>query len=311
MEYAIKHSQLQQLLEATLLPLINNDYVLADLPYYSNIGDILIWEGELELLRKVNKKCLGYSSILTYKQATSHNDRIILVNGGGNLGELYREHIGFLFQLLKEYPNNRIVVFPQTIFYKDMDLLRSDMKILRQHGDLHLCVRDKYGYDLVKNELTHVHLLPDMSACIDLNYFKQWNPTIKGSLLLKRKDAELSSIPAEVKADFVEDWPTFNHDLFDGTFIAKVISTLCKMSPRLFRNSWNWYAMNVYRKDLLRIGTKFIKSYDPIYTTRLHGLLLSLLCGKKNITVIDNSYGKNLNYVRTWLQDVDEVRIIR
>ena len=52
MEYAIKHSHLQQLLEATLLPLINEDYVLLDLPYHSNIGDILIWQGELELLKK-------------------------------------------------------------------------------------------------------------------------------------------------------------------------------------------------------------------------------------------------------------------
>ena len=89
------------------------------------------------------------------------------------------------------------------------------------------------------------------------------------------------------------------------------ISTLCKKSPYLFRSIWNWYAMNVYRKDLLRIGTKFIKSYEPIYTTRLHGLLLSLLCGKHQVTVIDNSYGKNLNYVHTWLQDVDEVRILK
>ena len=71
---------------------------------------------------------------------------------------------------------------------------------------------------------------------------------------------------------------------------------------------WDWWALNVYRKDLIRIGTTFVKSYDPIYTTRLHVMILSLLCGKK-INVIDNSYGKNLNFVNTWLKDVDEVTI--
>ena len=270
----------------------------------------MIWQGELELLRKTKHRCLSYSSLLTYRCIPLRRDISILVHGGGNLGELYREHISFLFQLVKKYPNNRIIVFPQTIFYQNMDLLHRDIELLRQHHDLHFCIRDKKGYELIKNELPHVYLLPDMSACIDLDFFQQWNPKIKGSLLLKRKDAELSSIPLSIKTDFIEDWPTFNHDMFDGTFLAKVISNLCKMCPYLFRNAWNWYAMNVYRKDLLRIGTKFIKSYEPIYTTRLHGLLLSLFCGKHQITVIDNSYGKNLNYVHTWLQDVDEVRLL-
>lgn len=310
MKYAIKHLQLRDLLERTLIPLINGDYVLADLPFHSNIGDILIWQGELELLRKTKYRCLSYSSLLTYRPIPLGRNIMILVHGGGNLGELYREHIGFLFQLVKEYPNNRIIIFPQTIFYQNKDLLRHDMALLRKHSDLHFCVRDKNSYELIKNELPHVYLLPDMSACINLDFFQQWKLPIKGSLLLKRKDAELSSVPLDIKTDFVGDWPTFNHNLFDGTFLAKVISNLCKMQPHIFRNVWNWYAMNVYRKDLLRIGIKFIKSYEPIYTTRLHGLLLSLLCGKHQVTVIDNSYGKNLNYVHTWLQDVDEVRLL-
>lgn len=310
MKYAIRHLQLRDLLERTLIPLINGDYFLVDLPFHSNIGDTLIWQGELELLRETKYRCLSYSSLLTFRSIPLGKDITILLHGGGNMGELYREHISFLFRLVKEYPDNRIIVFPQTICYRNMDLLRRDMELLRKHRDLHFCVRDKNGYALIKNELPHVYLLPDMCACIDLKFFQQWKPKIKGSLLLKRKDAELSSVPPGVKTDFVEDWPTFNHDLFDGTFLAKVISNLCKMCPYLFRNAWNWYAMNVYRKDLLRIGTKFIKSYEPTFTTRLHGLLLSLLCGKHQVTVIDNSYGKNLNYVRTWLYDVDEIRIM-
>ena len=311
MKYAIRHSQLRDLLERTLIPLIKCDYALVDLPFHSNIGDILIWQGELELLRKTKYRCLSYSSLLTYEQIISCNEITVLVHGGGNLGELYREHINFLFRLVKEYPDNRIIIFPQTIFYQNMDLLHRDMDELRQHGDLHLCVRDITSYELVKNELPNVYLLPDMSVCLDLDFFKQWNPKIKGSLLIKRKDAELSSIPVGINTDFIKDWPTFNHDLFDGTLIAKALSTSCKMLPDLFRNVWNWYAMNVYRKDLLRIGSRFIKSYEPIYTTRLHGLLLSLLCEKNQVFVIDNSYGKNLNYVHTWLQDVDEVHILR
>lgn len=38
---------------------------------------------------------------------------------GGNLGDIYHEHIDFLIKLTIKYPENRIVVFPQTVFYND------------------------------------------------------------------------------------------------------------------------------------------------------------------------------------------------
>lgn len=50
--------ELRQIIEEQLTPLINNDYVLYDLPYYSNIGDLLIWEGELSFLKGLPFKML-------------------------------------------------------------------------------------------------------------------------------------------------------------------------------------------------------------------------------------------------------------
>ena len=41
-----KINKLRALIFEKLVPLIDNDYILVDLPYHSNIGDILIWEGE-------------------------------------------------------------------------------------------------------------------------------------------------------------------------------------------------------------------------------------------------------------------------
>ena len=47
--------------------LIDNDYILVDLPYHSNIGDVLIWEGERQFLSKLPYKCLYKASMYTYK----------------------------------------------------------------------------------------------------------------------------------------------------------------------------------------------------------------------------------------------------
>ena len=52
MTSAEKVAQLRALLCDTLLPLINNDYIFLDIPYYSNPGDTLIWEGTECLLKE-------------------------------------------------------------------------------------------------------------------------------------------------------------------------------------------------------------------------------------------------------------------
>ena len=43
----------RDLIKKKLIPLINADYVLLDVPNHPNIGDNLIWEGELRFLEKV------------------------------------------------------------------------------------------------------------------------------------------------------------------------------------------------------------------------------------------------------------------
>lgn len=51
--------KLRKKLVETLIPLVDNDYVLVDLPYYSNVGDLLIWEGTECVLAKSKKSVLA------------------------------------------------------------------------------------------------------------------------------------------------------------------------------------------------------------------------------------------------------------
>ena len=78
--------------------------------------------------------------------------------------------------------------------------------------------------------------------------------------------------------------------------------------PRLLHNLQDWYAQNIYRPYMVKTGVNLINPYDIIYTTRLHGMILSILLGKKTV-VIDNSYGKNSSYYNTWLKDCDNVTL--
>ena len=54
-------------IKANLCNLIDNDYVLLDLPYHINTGDLLIWEGELFFLKDhIHHKMLGYYNVSTF-----------------------------------------------------------------------------------------------------------------------------------------------------------------------------------------------------------------------------------------------------
>lgn len=74
---------LKRCIEEQLVPLINNDYVLWELPYYENIGDLLIWKGELAFLRQLPYKRLDSCSFLTFKCNHIQSKVVILLQGGG------------------------------------------------------------------------------------------------------------------------------------------------------------------------------------------------------------------------------------
>lgn len=45
--------ELKSLISKTLLPLIGKQCVLYDVPFYKNIGDVLIWQGELSFCLRI------------------------------------------------------------------------------------------------------------------------------------------------------------------------------------------------------------------------------------------------------------------
>lgn len=61
-----KINLLKSLIDKGLLPLINSSCVYLDVPYHTNIGDTLIWEGTEQFLASNHIKCLYRNSTLTY-----------------------------------------------------------------------------------------------------------------------------------------------------------------------------------------------------------------------------------------------------
>jgi len=293
--------ELGEIIRKTLTPLIKGDYILLDLPYYSNIGDILIWKGTETFLNELSGKCYGKHSKETFDFRPLPKDCTILLNGGGNFGDIWREHQEFRLEVMRVYPENDIIILPQTIFYENKDVLESDIEKMNQHKHLTICARDKDSSLLLKNNnFAGVLLtLPDMAFCIKQEELKEaMFHDGKGTLLLMRRDKELKTINDECffKDISYEDWPDIEESGKEAWHFLMMHDD--KESDSFFQNE--------YFPKRIEQGVQFASSYTDVYSTRLHVAILRLLLDLP-VVMLDNSYGKNKSFFDTWLTNANHV----
>lgn len=304
-----KISQLKSLIRANLTPLINRDYWLLEVPYYTNVGDTLIWQGELDFLKYIPFKNKGMFPLESFKFPQIPANDLIIFQGGGNFGDLWTKHHDFKMRVVEKYPNNEFLFLPQTVYFQDENNQKQCAEFL-SHYKVTICARDQYSYDLLKKNFSNsILLVPDMAFCMNISKGERHFEASR-KLLLKRIDAELKETVAlkELeKGDFdISDWPT----MYDKGLMNRI---MYKTKQKKMRTYTPW-AMDVfcryfYRPYLIKTGVEFINSHTQIYSTRLHGAILSLLLNKDTV-FIDNSYGKNSQFYDTWLTDCDSIRML-
>lgn len=307
--------QLRQKIKQLLCKLIGSKCILLDAPYYHNIGDVLIWKGEMSFLSEHHVQCLYNASYETCSFPEIAKDVTVLFNGGGNLGDIYPEHMDFLQKVVLRYPNNRIVICPQTVYYTNKSRMENDFALLLRHKDLYFCARDKVTFNILTEYFgDRTLLLPDMAFYIpeaDLQRYALKETKVK--LTIERKDCESQAGRILFNADGdVSDWPTFEHSFHRTTFLNKVLKRISDAHiPYVSECSnrfWDYYFIHCFSEMMFKEGVRFISPYRLIEATRLHGCILSILLDKE-IVLIDNSYGKNSHFYDTWLYDLDNVTL--
>lgn len=229
--YKNKIDNLRSTINNTLSRLIGPECILLDAPYYNNIGDVLIWRGIEDFLSSQGKKIIGTSSGSTLQFPHLEENVTILLMGGGNFGDLWRGFQEIRLKIIERYPRNRIIMFPQSVWYDNEGLIVTDARLMSQHKDLHLCARDKWSYDFLKKHfsLNNTYLVPDMAFCIDdriLNPFRGKKTNKK--LYFRRTDKEITgSTPQKLPFDCdIRDWPTIEHRPLRFFFIEKMLGIL-------------------------------------------------------------------------------------
>lgn len=318
-----KINELRNIISSKLKPLIQKQIAIFGLPFHGNIGDSLITMGELQLLNELGAKIIYMRQVMDSSTPlpTLPRDCTILLQGGGDFGDIWRGIQEARINIISKYQENRIIIFPQTVEYLDKSLMTQDALKLNNATDLYICARDSTSYRiLIDNFKNNILLVPDMAFFIKQSSLKKYmNKKISTkNLFLKRTDKELNkhiSIPSSTDED-ISDWPIIDNNLnsIKWNLNALGYTGACSKRKLHFMGSLiQWISLKAivhlgYRQ-ITKIGVEFLTSYNKIRVTRLHAGILAILLGKP-VEIIDNSYHKNLNFYNTWLKDVSNVSFI-
>jgi pyruvyl transferase EpsO len=299
-------SSTSDLIIKNLSPIIDRDYVLYDIPNHRNIGDQLIYQGELDFLSRLPHKCLSSCSV-SYNFLPTPKTDLILLHGGGNFGDIYPLHQNFREKIIRNNLDKEIILFPNSVQFRSQDALAKTAAVFNAHPRLTICARDAFSFELLKKYFFNckVIALPDMAFCS--NYAPTTKPS-KPLAIIQRTDVELQEEDLILpEGDFeVIDWLTFQ-DSLDEKLHLYYYSLNRRISEFVLRllNRNSIYGLFPLRKqkEFINIGIKQLSQYEFVISTRLHGHILALLLGIPSI-MVDNNYGKNKRYFKSWLPEM-------
>jgi pyruvyl transferase EpsO len=293
-------------------PVAYLDYSIA-----ANVGDLLIMLGTLHLLRREGYR-LRLSRNLYDTEARGHlpieqGDTVVL-QGGGNFGDLYPHFQNYRERIVSEYPDKKIVILPQTIFFRDQSALKRSAAVFAKHRDLKIFVRDNESLQIARKYFcADAELAPDMAHQLWPSIWQRASNAQqekRSPLYLLRQDIEKGEQPEALlsrKRQFT-DW-------------SDLVSVQLRALKRLMRDYSKLQGhvgahlgieqiyFRLVSREVDRIMRKLFV-HDIWITSRLHGLISGLLLAKP-VFFIDNSYGKLSGYVDTWRDALDPVVRIR
>lgn len=292
-------------------------------PSSHNIGDRMIWLGELEFFQNINKTKILYKASPKTFNPWEFEKKIgrnpIFLQGGGDLGDLYPKTQDFKEYIIQKYQKNEIVIFPQTILFQHRLNLEKAKKVFNSHPKLTVIAREQKSYGLAKEYFpnNNIILVPDMAFLISENV-RNLAPKCLGTkvIFLSRRDKELKqeiSLSNQTNI-IVVDWlntslsPRFidlrlkmkQSDLYIAKLIEKFKDKIVHIKTRRDLISNKDQASSML---LVNRGIDLLSNANIVITDRLHGHILSTLMGIKNI-FLPNSYHKNWSFYNTWTKNL-------
>lgn len=216
---------------------------------------------------------------------------IITLKGGGNIGlEYFREEL-YRREIINEFTGNRIIIFPQTIYFPDTKTGRKEFgnskHIYSKNTNLYLTVRDKKSYDLIKDVLkSRVILTPDIVLYLD---------DIKNDFA--RKGA-MTAMRADVEGKFTNEQKIKLEELLKSQYGSVLVS-----------DTTTDYKISISERvnELIKNWNQFLQS-EIVVTDRLHGMIFAAIT--KTPCIVFNTYNHKVIGQYEWLKHLDYIKFL-
>lgn len=260
-------------------------------PEYENLGDHAIAFYTSRFISKeigaklyeITENQVNYCFNRVRKRISEED--LILLQGGGNFGDVYMDQEKIRERVVRAFPNNRVLLMPQSCFFKNG--ISDDVRNLYSRKNVTLCAREIFSYEKMReNFCTQVMLAPDIVLSADI-YLK--NEKRKGVGLCFRNDIESSM------------------NLYEKDYVSAI-------AQKHFRDLKTISTVLPYRVDVQGRGQELdkilytVSGVELLITDRLHAMIFAVITNTPCI-VIDNTTHK-IRGTYSWLEGSQGVEFV-
>jgi len=275
--------------------------ILIDTPEHGNLGDqAIVYAQHLFLQKECGIKKMYEFTYDEYCAASKmislyvHDQDVLFVPGGGFIGTLWENEEKVLLNIIKQFHNNKVVVFPQTAYFEDSQYGSKEKEkfrsIVKDNKNLTVFARDWESYyllsEIIGMDKNRCFYVPDI-----VTYLKYNNKVDKkrNVIFCLRQDKE-KVLEEEKIQNFIHKIEAKGLDIVNVDTIVK---------GRVSKGTRE-YAI---QKKLNEFASGYL-----VITDRLHGMLFAALVGTPCIA-LDNLSGK-VSGVFQWIQYLEYVQCV-
>ena len=270
---------------------------------YGNLGDVAITYSQELFLKKMFH---GYEIVDFPISQTLNNlkalkricsiDDVITIVGGGNMGDLYGDIELLRLMIIKAFPHNRIISFPQTIEYIDANknrfLYNLSKRVYNSHKNLLMCARESVSYAKMQElyPQCNVCLLPDIVMTLD-----------KRSDTIKRED---DFITLCIRDDKEKKKTALDEDLLKSQLIEQGY----KLNVSDTHIGKSRMSVDDREAELRKIWNTFSKS-KLVITDRLHGMIFAYITCTPALVLPNGNFKVEKCY--EWIKECGYIKFIK
>lgn len=242
------------------------NFVIIGSPNHGNMGDVAITWSTIKLLEQLypddNVFDITMDEFPYEIDAIFHllkTQDVIILQGGGNLGNMYPDDEMIRRYVISRFRNNRLIIFPQSVYFTDDSDGKKELEICSRiysdNKNLYMLARDKYSFGIMTK---YFKALSARTVDVVLSQKVQGNALREGAMICLRGDKE-SILSDENKKDIVD---------IVSSLYSKVVTTDTVIEFDGNKNE---------RFERLADKLDVFQNAEIVITDRLHGLIFSVI----------------------------------